>query len=185
VSHLHSALVIRTSRIRSRRHEGDNPEYFVVLFGHDWRPCYQNDSRLYSPILDKHFREHLPIPTGVSHLYYQAKTLHGVATLTRLPWKTIFRIVHSVYCKWLTKPYSTNQCTVPLLCISLPISSIDVSSLILAVKQKHVGAKRSEIHNSGTVNLLVLYEFVNLKICVTSLAFTARQWVAITGCLFT
>lgn len=75
---LHSAVVITTSGIRSHGHEGDIPEYFAVLFGHDRRPCYQNAWRLYSPILDKRTREHLPTPTGTSHLWYLAKKIFTV-----------------------------------------------------------------------------------------------------------
>ena len=35
----------------------------------------------------------------------------------------LFHIFHSMHCKWSTNPYSTNKCTVLLLCISLLISS--------------------------------------------------------------
>jgi hypothetical protein len=35
----------------------------------------------------------------------------------------LFHSVHSMHCKWFTNPCNTNKCTVPLLCISLLISS--------------------------------------------------------------
>ena len=82
---LHSALVIGTSRIRSESHEGDNPEYFAGLFGHDKRPCYQNAWRRYSPILDKRTREHLPTPTGTSQLCYQVKRTSRCCYTARVP----------------------------------------------------------------------------------------------------
>jgi hypothetical protein len=38
------------------------------------------------------------------------------------PFSLIFHIVHYMHCKWFTNPYSTNKCTVLLLCIALLIT---------------------------------------------------------------
>jgi hypothetical protein len=45
--------------------------------------------------------------------------------------------------------------------IAVSFSTIAVSCLMMAVEQNTKQLIRSEIHNSGTVNLLVLKEFVN------------------------